>query len=101
MFSVLFVWLALNVFGITAGISFFAIVFVSTAFYGVYTIQNGVLIDVTWALISQFITASTAFYLRFREQYTLRQQITTQFDTYLDPTQVKQLQQEHGSFKLG
>jgi adenylate cyclase len=101
LFSVVFVWLALNVFGITAGISFFVVVFISTAFYGVYTIQNGVLIDVTWALISQFITASVAFYLRFREQYKLRQQIKKQFEHYLDPRQVKALQADPSLLKLG
>jgi len=100
-FSVVLVWLVLNVFGITAGISFFFVVFISTAFYGVYTIQNGVLIDVTWALISQFITASVAFYLRFREQYKLRQQIKKQFEHYLDPRQVKALQKDPGLLKLG
>ena len=100
-FSVVLVWLVLNVFGITAGISFFFVVFISTAFYGVYTIQNGVLIDVTWALISQFITASVAFYLRFREQYKLRQQIKKQFEHYLDPRQVKALQKDPELLKLG
>ena len=99
--SVVFVWLVLNVFGITLGISFFVIVFASTAFYGVYTIQSGILIDVTWALISQFITASVAFYLRFREQYKLRQQIKKQFEHYLDPRQVKELQKNPSLLKLG
>ena len=99
--STVFVWLVLNVFGITLGISFFAIVFLSTATYGVYTIQNGVLLDVTWALISQFITGSVAFYVRFREQYKLRQQIKKQFEHYLDPRQVKQLQKNPSLLKLG
>jgi adenylate cyclase len=101
LFSVVFVWLALNVFGITAGISFFGVVFASTAFFGVYTIQKGVLIDVTWSLISQFTTASVAFYTRFREQYKLRQQIKKQFEHYLDPRQVKALQKDPGLLKLG
>ena len=101
LFSVVFVWLALNVFGITAGISFFGVVFVSTAFFGVYTIQKGVLIDVTWSLVSQFITASVAFYIRFREQYKLRQQIKKQFEHYLDPRQVKALQSNPSLLKLG
>ena len=99
--STVFVWLVLNVFGITLGISFFTIVFLSTATYGVYTIQNGVLLDVTWALISQFITGSVAFYVRFREQYKLRQQIKKQFEHYLDPRQVKQLQKNPSLLKLG
>ena len=101
LFSLVFVWLVLNVFGVTWGVSFFAVVFASTAFYGVNTIQNGVLIDVTWALVSQFITATVAFYLRFREQYKLRQQIKKQFEHYLDPRQVKALQKDPGLLKLG
>ena len=101
LFSAVFVWLVLNVFGITWGVSFFALVFVSTAFYGVFTIQKGILIDVTWALISQFIIASIAFYLRFREQYKLRQQIKKQFEHYLDPRQVKELQKNPSLLKLG
>ena len=101
LFTVVFVWLVLNVFGITYGLVFFAVVFASTAYYGVTTIQKGVLIDVTWALISQFITASVAFYVRFREQYKLRQQIKKQFEHYLDPRQVKQLQKNPNLLKLG
>ena len=101
LFSLVFVWLILNVFGITWGVSFFAVVFVTTAFYGVSTIQKGILVDVTWALVSQFITATVAFYLRFREQYKLRQQIKKQFEHYLDPRQVKALQKDPGLLKLG
>jgi adenylate cyclase len=101
LFTVVFVWLVLNVFGITYGLVFFAVVFASTAYYGVTTIQKGVLIDVTWALISQFITASVAFYVRFREQYKLRQQIKKQFEHYLDPRQVKKLQKNPDLLKLG
>ena len=101
LFSVVFVWLVLNVFGVTAGVSFFGVVFFSTAFFGVHTIQNGILVDVTWSLISQFITASVAFYIRFREQYKLRQQIKKQFEHYLDPRQVKALQKDPTLLKLG
>ena len=90
--SVLFIWLLLHVFGITWGVVLFTATMASTAFYGYWTIQQGLLIDVTWALISQFITGATAFYLRFREQYKLRQQIKKQFEHYLDPRQVKRLQ---------
>ena len=101
LFSLVFVWLVLNVFGITWGVSFFALVFVSTAFYGVTTIQKGILVDVTWALVSQFITATVAFYIGFSEQYKLRQQIKKQFEHYLDPRQVKALQKDPGLLKLG
>jgi len=101
LFSLVFVWLVLNVFGITWGVSFFAVVFVSTAFYGVFTIQKGILIDVSWALVSQFITATVAFYIRFREQYKLRQQIKKQFEHYLDKRQVAILQKSPEKLKLG
>ena len=82
----------INVLGITFGISASSLVIMGTALSGYYLIQNGLLIDVTWSLLSQFISASTAFYLRFREQYKLRQQIKGQFGKYLDPRMVKKLQ---------
>ena len=85
-------WYLINIFGITLGISFTSLLFLLTTVTGYYLIQKGLLIDVTWALISQFIVASTAFYLRFREQYKLRQQIKAQFGKYLDPRMVKKLQ---------
>ena len=85
-------WVLINIFGISLGILFTSLLFFSTAGGGYYLIQQGLLIDVTWLLISQFITASTAFYLRFREQYKLRQQIKGQFGKYLDPRMVKKLQ---------
>jgi adenylate cyclase len=90
--TVLLAWLLINIFGITLGISFSGLLFLLTAGSEYYLIQQGLLIDVTWTLISQFITASTAFYLRFREQYKLRQQIKAQFGKYLDPRMVKKLQ---------
>jgi len=85
-------WYLINIFGITLGILLTSLLFLLTASSGYYLIQQGLLIDVTWALISQFITASTAFYLRFREQYKLREQIKGQFGKYLDPRMVKKLQ---------
>ena len=85
-------WLVLHWFGMTLGISIAVFLMLSTALGGYYFIQKGILIDVTWTLISQFITGSIAFYLRFREQYKLRQQIKKQFGKYLDPRMVKKLQ---------
>ena len=89
---ILLTWVVINIFGISLGILFTGLLFFSTAGSGYYFIQQGLLIDVTWSLISQFITASTAFYLRFRQQYKLRQQIKAQFGKYLDPRMVKKLQ---------
>jgi len=99
--SVLFAWLLLNVFGITLGVTLFTTLLLTTAYFGFYTIQQGLLIDVTWTLISQFITGSVAFYVRFRQQFKLRQQIKKQFEHYLDPRQVKELQKNPDKLKLG
>ena len=85
-------WLILNVFGISLGITLGTVLMAGTAYYGFWTIQQGLLIDVTWTLIAQFITGSTAFYVRFREQYKARQLIKQQFGKYLDPRMVKKLQ---------
>jgi adenylate cyclase len=90
--TVLAAYVLLTVLGVTSGLLMFSFLFLSTAYYGYWTIQQGILIDVTWTLISQFITGAVAFYLRFREQYKLRQQIKAQFGKYLDPRMVKKLQ---------
>ena len=94
-------WLLLHVFGITWGIMSAKAIMAITASLSVYLIKQGILIDVTWTLISQFITASVAFYLRFRQQFKLRQQIKKQFEHYLDPRQVKQLQDKPELLVLG
>ena len=99
--SVTLIWLVIAYFGITLGVALALAIMLSTALGGYYAIQAGVLIDVTWSLISQFITGSIGFYLRFREQYKLRQQIKKQFEHYLDPRQVKQLQKNPKLLKLG
>ena len=99
--TVSLVWLCVNIFGITRGIVFTSLLFFLTIFFGHYLIQRGLLIDVSWTLISQFITASIGFYLRFREQYKLRKQIKKQFEHYLDPRQVKKLQDNPESLVLG
>jgi len=96
-----FIWVAITRLGIYWGLGITFILFTATGLYGLYTIGNGVLIDVTWALVSGFITASVAFYLRFKEQYKLRQQIKKQFEHYLDPRQVKRLQKDPDLLKLG
>ena len=95
------IWLVLNFFGITLGVSSAFIIMFATGVYGFYTAQLGVLVDVTYAVLCEFVTASVAFYLRFREQYKLRQQIKKQFEHYLDPRQVKELQKNPDKLKLG
>tara|TARA_Y100001937_G_scaffold91482_1_gene123823 strand:- start:284 stop:2020 length:1737 start_codon:yes stop_codon:yes gene_type:complete len=92
IFSGLLIWLLTSSFGITLSLTLSVLAFISTATYGYWTIQNGILIDVTWSLIGQFIIGSTSFYLRFREQWKLREQIKNQFGKYLDKRMVKKLQ---------
>tara|TARA_R110002012_G_scaffold131246_2_gene283804 strand:+ start:2998 stop:4761 length:1764 start_codon:yes stop_codon:yes gene_type:complete len=98
---VLISWLLTQKLSMTIGLLSFTSVFVSTLVFGIYTIKNGYLVDVTWTLISQFILASISYYLKFVEQYKLRQQIKKQFEHYLDPRQVKQLQKHPEQLKLG
>ena len=99
--GVIIMWLLINLLGITLGVSLAILTMGLTLFGGYSIVQQGVLIDVTWIFISQFLTATVAFYLRFREQYKLRQQIKKQFEHYLDPRQVKQLQKNPDLLKLG
>jgi len=100
--SVSLVWFILYLFGITWGLVFGLMVMIGTIYTEAYFIKSsGLLLDFTWTLVSQFITATVAFYLRFREQYKLRQQIKKQFEHYLDPRQVKKLQNNPESLKLG
>ena len=88
-------------FGITKGITAAFFTFVSVGYLGWYFIQKNLLIDVTWTLISMFILAAQQFYLNFRTQFKLRQQIKKQFEHYLDPRQVKRLQDNPELLKLG
>ena len=95
------IWLVLNVFGITSGVVLATFISALTAFSGLYLIKNGLLIDVTWTLIAGILTGTTAFYINYRTQFKLRQLIKKQFEHYLDPRQVKQLQNNPELLKLG
>lgn len=88
-------------FGITKGIVAAGFTFLSVGSLGWYFIQKNLLIDVTWTLISMFILSALQFYLNFRTQFKLRQQIKKQFEHYLDPRQVKRLQDNPELLKLG
>jgi len=99
--TVTLVWLLLFYLGITWGLVSGVLTASVTALGGYYLISKGMLIDVTWTLISQFVVGATAFYLRFREQYKLRLLIKKQFEHYLDPRQVKLLQNNPNLLKLG
>ena len=99
--TVSLVWMLISGLGITWGVLLASIVFSATAYAGVQFIANGLLIDVIWALITQILASTVAFYLNYRTQYRLRQQIKKQFEHYLDPRQVKQLQKNPEQLKLG
>lgn len=101
LLSVALIWLVLNALGITWGITTAILIMLFTAYTGYGLIHRGLLVDVTWSLISQFITGSIAFYIRFREQYKLRQEIKKQFEHYIDPRQIKKLQDNPDLLKLG
>ena len=95
------VWFSLHLLGITWGIVVGLLLMSLSGVIGFYLLQKGILVDVSWTLISEFVTGSIAFYLRFRQQYKLRQQIKKQFEHYLDPRQVKKLQDDPSSLVLG
>jgi adenylate cyclase len=91
----------INRFGITLGLLSAGTLMLSIAVLGYYFILRGFLVDVTWSMTSMTLLATQQFYLNFRTQYKLRQQIKKQFEHYLDPRQVKQLQDNPKSLKLG
>ena len=88
-------------FGITMGASLASTLILSMGGLGYYLISRGFLVDVTWSMTCMTLLSLQQFYLRFREQYKLRQQIKKQFGHYLDPRQVKQLQDNPDLLKLG
>lgn len=91
----------INRFGITMGLVSAGTLMFSICLLGYYFILRGFLIDVTWSMTSMTLIALQQFYLNFRTQYKLRQQIKKQFEHYLDPRQVKKLQDNPKSLKLG
>lgn len=68
---------------------------------GWYLIASNILIDVTYSILSAILISVQEFYLRFNEQFKLRQLIKKQFEHYLDPKQVARLQNNPKLLKLG
>ncbi len=99
--SGLLIVFVINHFGITMGASLASTLILSMGGLGYYLISRGFLVDVTWSMTCMTLLSLQQFYLRFREQYKLRQQIKKQFEHYLDPRQVKQLQDNPELLKLG
>ena len=94
-------WLVINYLSIVKGISLAVILLFTTGLSGVFSVQKGILLDFSWTFISQILVSTIALYLSYKKQYKLRQQIKKQFEHYLDPRQVKQLQNNPDLLKLG
>jgi adenylate cyclase len=93
--------LAINYLGITKGVVSFLGLFSLMGYMEYHLISSNVLLDFTWSMISMTLIATLQFYLNFRTQFKLRQLIKKQFEHYLDPRQVKQLQDNPELLKLG
>jgi adenylate cyclase len=98
---VILIWLVSSFSGVWLGLGLNFAIFGSTAIYGLYMINKGILLDVSYTLIAEFVSGSVAYYLNFRKQHKLRQQIKKQFEHYLDPRQVAELQKDPSLLKLG
>ena len=99
--SGLLIALVINYFGMTLSLLLAGGLFASVGYLGYYFISIGYLIDVTWSMISMTLLSLQQFYLRFRQQFRLRQQIKKQFGTYLSPDMVAMLQKNPELLKLG
>jgi len=99
--GVLLIFIFINYLGVYLGLALSIALIAATGAFGLALIQRGFLIDVTWTMISQFVVASATFYLNYKEQYKLRQLIKKQFEHYLDPRQVKRLQENPDLLRLG
>ena len=91
----------INYLGITKGVVSFLVMLPLMGYLENYFVTNNLLIDFTWGMISMTLIATQQFYLNFRTQFKLRQLIKKQFEHYLDPRQVQQLQDNPDSIKLG
>ena len=93
--------LAINYLGITKGVVSFLGMLAGVGYLEYYFVSQNVLIDSTWSMTCMTLIATQQFYLNFRTQFKLRQQIKKQFEHYLDPRQVKRLQDNPELLKLG
>jgi len=91
----------INFLGMTSGVVAVFFAMSSVGYLGLHLIGLNYLIDVTWSLIGMLFVATQQFYLNFRKQFKLRQQIKKQFEHYLDPAQIKRLQNNPELLKLG
>ena len=64
-------------------------------------VKQGFLVDWTYPILTIFIVWAVSAFLRFMDEFKLRQQIKKQFEHYLAPAMVKKLQQSPDLLKLG
>ena len=78
-------------------------VFLGGSYYGSFYLftEYSYLVDWSWPVLTVFIAWSSSAFLRFMQEYKLRQQIKKQFEHYLDPRQVAILQKNPEKLKLG
>ena len=71
--------------------------------YGSYYLfnQHLILSDISWIIIVITIVGMHSIFNRFILEFKLKQQIRKQFETYLDPRQVAELQKDPSKLKLG
>jgi len=93
-------FILINFLGLNGSMVFTVLIFSGLSAGGVWLVKNNILIDVTYSLISAVFISLQEYYFRFRQQYKLRQQIKKQFEHYLDPRQVKRLQDNPELLKL-
>jgi adenylate cyclase len=86
---------------IVAGITFLIILGlpVTTGFHLFSNSQT--LADYTWPMAALTLSWGCALFMRFVMEFKLKQQIRKQFETYLSPDQVSQLQKNPDALKLG
>jgi len=78
-------------------------IFLAGTYYGssyLFT-EYSYLIDWSYPVLTMFVVWSVSAFLRFMEEFRLRQQIKKQFEHYLDPRQVAILQKNPDALKLG
>ena len=84
-----------------SAVVFFAVVGLSVS--GALFVWNGwgILLDLSYPLILYIISFTSGAFNNFYKQFMLRQQIRKQFETYLDPRMVAELQKDPSKLKLG
>ena len=80
----------------------FGILVAAPVWFGFHAFSaNGQLFDYSWIVLSLALTFMLSAFLRFINEFKLKQQIKKQFGTYLSPALVEKLQKNPELLKLG